>query len=412
MTKILSYATLEIVLLNIIKIKILMKSKSHEIASNISQEPNFEKSPEPADRFRVNADDYPIFQQQTELSPNWGDNTTHRWNIDKTLGEYIKSTANLISTLDGTSAEYERHPDLPIPDHVIYLDKSARPVSWLINTFWQDFSDQKRPEHSYLNIDRIPWFRRSGIDVDPNGYHQNPNGTLTLAKPSDFHIENIDPSNFARIRALYFENGLPNDSIEPENISQIMHTPSKLDGKNILIVDEVRRSGSTAYIAESLIKAAFPNVASVRSDYFWNSGSKSNQSGNESQILSVPVWYDSTVISGRGIGDVMPEYYNARHEQWQNDKTRAQKFGSIVLSAMIDLGQEDGQRSRKLMHEIQQMRQDFVNGHILMPKPTNYDPDRYADFIEAQDIRLAPESDPSPDTLINILKAINARPAT
>lgn len=361
----------------------------------------------PADRFRVDPTKYPIFEQQYELDSRWGNNSKHYWNIDKTLSYFVTNTANLIATLDGSSTEYENHPDRVRPDHVIYLDKSARPVSWLVNTFWPEFSSSERPTSSYLNIDRQPWFRRSGVEIDPNGYSRNADGSSHRNSFSDFHPENIPPEDFARIRALYLKDG-----IKSEDPTAIMQTPSSLDGKNILIIDEVKRSGATLDIAKWLIENAFPEAASVRGAYFWESGTKASPNGLERQMLSVPVWYDSSTSIGRGAGDVDQDFYDSRHERFGTDRTRAQKYGALVLSAIPNLDHEKDQRSRELMREIRAMRQDYHDGHIIMRFPKNYDADYMADLIEAQGIRLAPESDPSPDTYANILKSIDSRPPT
>ncbi len=369
--------------------------------------PNHHESDSPAERFRVNPADYPIFSRQFELSERWGDNSKNYWNIDKTLSHYVTNTANLIATLDGSSIEYDRREAPPKPNHVIYLDKSARPVSWLVNTFWDDFSSEERPSHSYLNIDRLPWFRRSGLNVDSDGYMQSPDGSRRAAAPSDFHVENLDPSDFARLRSLYIEGG-----IDDEDVDRIMSTPSTLDGKNVLIVDEVARSGSTAKIATDLIKAAFPAVGDVHSAYFWRSGNKSSGQGDgKYQMLSIPVWYDSSTTAGRGIDDIDEKYYENRHAYWQNNKTRAQNFGSLILSAPANLIEEPGQKSRELMREIKHMREDFDAGRILLRYPRNYDPDLFEEYVEAQGLHLAPDDDPSPDSLNNVTRAIDSRPA-
>lgn len=380
---------------------------SEKLSSSQNIEPlkPLESAVQPADRFHVDPQDYPLFCQQYELDNRWGNNTPKYQNIDKTLSRYVTQAANLISTLDGTSTEYSENPKLAVPDHVIYLDKSARPVSWLVNTFWPTLSQAERPSSSYLNIDRQPWFRRSGVQLDLNGYSVKPDGTYHRNSFSDFRPQNISPEDFARIRALYLPQG-----IKDEDPDTIMQSPSSLDGKNILIVDEVKRSGATLDIATWLIKHAFPEAASVRGAYFWESGSKSSPDATEQQILSVPVWYDSSTSIGRGAGDIDPDFYHARHEQFNTDRTRAQKYGSIVLSAIANLDTEAGHRSRNLMQEITKMHQDFKDGRILMRFPKNYDADRMADIIEAQGMRLAPASDPSPDTYINVLRAIDSRP--
>lgn len=358
----------------------------------------------PAEKFRVNPAEYPIFRQQYELDAHWGNNSHHDWNIDKTLSTFVADTANLIATIDGTSVEYEGNAKIPKPDHVIYLDKSARPVSWLVNVFWDKFSENERPAHSYLNIDRQPWLRMSGVALDANGYTTNPDGSQHRSSIHDFKIENLPEDVFARIRSLYIEGG-----IENEDPDKIMKTPTSLGDKNILIVDEVMRSGATLEIAKMLIERAFPEAASVRGAYFWQSGAKISPDGGESQMLSVPVWYDSSTEDGRGAGDVDPDHYQARHEKYQTPRTRAQKYGALVLSVMKDLDQERGNLSRELMHEIKQMRRDFDDGKILMRYPDNMDPDKMEEYVESVGLKLAPASDKSPNTFINVLKEIDAR---
>ena len=361
----------------------------------------------PADRFRVDPAEYPIFRQQTELDEHWGNNQAHRLNIDQTLNTYITDTAELIATLDGTSTEYtENHEAVP-PDFVIYLDKSARPVSWLVNAMWDTFSDEKRPEHSYLSIDRLTWFRESGVPVDQNGYFINASGKYRRAKARDFDISKVPEDTFAKIRSLFLPNG-----IENEDPDTIMSTPSILDGKNILIIDEVGNSGATLDIAKQLVSAAFPEANSVRGDYFWKPGYKVNpKNAEESQMLSAPVWYDNNISTGRGIGELSPAFFKQRYEKYPNAKTRAQNYGSMVLASYVDLATEKDQSSRELMREIIKMRDDLGAGRILISPPDNYANDRVDALMEAQGIRLAPSSDPSPDTYINIKNAINARPA-
>lgn len=358
----------------------------------------------PAERFRVDPTKYPLFSTQFEHDARETSNASHHWNIDKTLSTYLTNTAKLIATIDGSSTEYEDNPALNPPNHIIYLDKSARPVSWLVNIFWSDLSEAKRPTHSYLNIDRIPWFHRSGAPVIPGGYIQNPDGSKRVATPQDFHIENISPTDIARIRALYLPGG-----IISEDPDAIMHTPSSLDGKNLLIIDEVARSGSTLTIAKQLLHAAFPELGSVQGAYFWESGSKIV--GDEHQMLSVPVWYNAQNAYGRGIGDVDTHAFAERYAAAPNAKTRAQKFGSIVLSSFTNLNTEPGQLSRELAQEIKQMHADFESGHILFRPPRNYDDDRQDAVVEAQGLQLLPPTNPSPDSYINVVKAINQRPA-
>lgn len=359
----------------------------------------------PSERFRVDPANYPIFSRQAELDERWGNDKYYTWNIDKTLSHFVTKTANLIATIDGTSTEYDDNPERTPPDHVIYLDKSARPVSWLVNTFWSDFSDRERPSHSYLNVDRLNWFRAAGTPVDYNGYLTDNSGLHRRATPSDFDIDRLPPDTFARIRSLFLPDG-----IDTEDPNAIMNTPSTLDGKNLLIVDEVSNSGSTVAIAKKLLEKAIPEAASINTASFWPTSFKFSPDGQDSQMLTSPVWYNKNNSHGRGIGDIDPKYYSELYEKYPNPKTLAKKYGSIATSRPIDLATEPHQMSRELMHEIQLMHQDFQDGHILLRPPSNYDDDRQEVVVEAQGLRLLPSSDPTPDSLSTVMHDIDARP--
>ena len=126
--------------------------------------------------------EYPVLAEQTHKVLRDGSIVSERININENLMHYLKDTALLISRIDGRLTG-----GIPY-DHIIYLDKSARPVSWLVNMFWNDFAAKdsngfpvKRPKHSYINIDRSPWFRNVGIDVSDDG-RQKGNGELATYK--------------------------------------------------------------------------------------------------------------------------------------------------------------------------------------------------------------------------------------
>jgi len=71
--------------------------------------------------------------------------------------------------------------------------------------------------------------------------------------------------HLAAIRSLFIEGG-----IENEDPDEIMRTPTILDGKRLLIVDEVSRTGATLSIAEFLFRAAIPEASHVEGTYFWH----------------------------------------------------------------------------------------------------------------------------------------------
>ncbi len=341
---------------------------------------------DPAKRFHVNPDDFPIFSKQAEKGPNWGD-PDETLPLDVTMGRFVKATADCIAVLTGEDKSMDRRTEIiPAADHVIYLDKSARPVSWLNNTFWDAFTNKQQPSHSYLAIDRMEWFERTNTPVTINGYIEDASGESShVARFDDFLKENVTDEDIARIRALYIPGG-----IEDEDIEKIMNTPTNLEGKNITIIDEVRRSGSTLEIAKYLVSRAIPEAASVNGYSYWNAGSQTSTDG-EKQMRGVPVWYDSTSHLGRGIGDVNESFFAKRYEKYPNPKTRAQKFGSIVLGEYMDLANEPGNKSRQLAKEIQIMRKEWDDGHIMMPAPKHYDEEKWIDHLESQGVVFMPQ---------------------
>lgn len=377
------------------------------------QEPRFPEDPnqyteqelqaDPAKRYHVNPKDFPIFARQAEMGPNWGDRA-ETIPLDETMGRFVKSTADCIAVITGED-EGIRSAKIPAADHVIYLDKSARPVSWLNNVFWDSFTDKPRPKHSYLAIDRMEWFTRTGTPVDAMGYIKDADGESShLAKFEDFLKENVTDEDIARIRALYIPGG-----IEDEDVEKIMNTPTGLDGKNITIIDEVGRSGSTLNIAKYLVSRAIPEAASVNGYTYWDAGVQISSSG-EQQMRSVPVWYNPDSRAGRGIGDVNEKFFAERYEWCPTPKTRAQKFGAIVLGEYINLANEPDQRSRELAKEIKTMRKEWDAGHIIMPAPSHYDTDKWLERLEEQGVVFMREQPGMPkNAYVEIQKDIKKR---
>ncbi len=362
--------------------KLSEELKSQKESERPPKEPEFPDDPDqyteeelkadPSKRFHVNPDDFPFFSQQAEKGPRWGDRS-ETLPLDLTMGRFVQSTADTIAVIAGED-DYE---DIPAADHIVYLDKSARPVCWLVNTFWDDFTKKPRPKHSFLAIDRREWFARTNTPIEANEYIRDEDGSARLATFHDFRTENVTDEDIARIRALFIPGG-----IETEDPAEIMQTPTGLEGKNITIVDEVSRSGSTLAIAKYLISRAIPEAASINGHTFWDAGIQVSPYGNEKQMRGVPVWYDPKTHYGRGIGDVNESFFAERHERYNTPKTRAQKFGAIALGQFIDLSEEPGNRSRELAREIRTMHKEWEEKHILMQIPMHYNRKKWETLIE------------------------------
>ncbi len=371
-------------------------------------------------RFTHSPEEYPFLARQTHRIMQNGKTVNERININENIMHYVQDTALLISRIDGSLDAESRSP---VPyDHVVYLDKSARPVSWLVNLFWNDFawvrkdgSAAERPGHSYINIDRSPWFRNVGIEVTDDG-RQKENGEL--ATYSDFinNIHRLDRIHPARIRALYIPGG-----IKDEDAEAVMAAPTVLSGKRVLIVDEVSRTGSTIKIAAKLFQLAFPDAARIDGTYFWNALEPPIRVGNESMLTSLPVWYDPNTLTGRGIGGVDTDYYRDRYAYYlalagripslDIPKLRTQAFSRTVFSAPLlnpdgsRLGLEKEKITRELARDLVRLHRDYRNGAVFFTPPLDWPEDRFEAAVKKQGLLLM-----DPDTRPGEDKAIRANP--
>ena len=373
-------------------------------------------------------DEYPVLKDQTHKVNKNGTIVNERININENIINYVQDTALLISVIDG-SVESEAPYD-----HVVYLDKSARPVSWLVNMFWNDFAitdadghTTYRPHHSYINIDRSPWFRNVGIDVTDDG-RQKADGELATYWDFINNLGNLDKRHLAAIRALYIDGG-----IEKEDADWVINQPTILDGKRVLIVDEVSRTGSTLKIAVKLFQLAFPE-ATIKSAYFWHPHESVLVMGNEQVLTSLPVWYDPNTMTGRGIGGLDEHYYRNVYESLQSkltehpnidiNKFRTYAFASSVYSTpildddgnVIDLKKE--KKTRELTRDLKKLHDDYKAGRLFFVPPIEWAlSSRFEEFLEKQGVLLIPENASrseaekirkSPDFYLNFIEKLKS----
>ena len=354
-------------------------------------------------KYAHKAEDFPVLKDQTHKVLKNGSIVNERININENIINYVQDTALLISIIDGSLQGKSPY------DHVVYLDKSARPVSWLVNMFWNEFASKddegnlmKRPPHSYINIDRAPWFRYAGIVVTDDG-RQTAGGELATYWDFSKNIGNLDKRHFAEIRALYIEGG-----IEKENAEWILDQPTVLDGKSVLIVDEVSRTGSTLKIAEKLFQLSFPE-AQIETSYFWHPHESVLMMGSEQVLTSLPVWYDPNTYYGRGIGGLDAHYYRNLYERYlsmseaipniQTDKFRTYAFSSTVFSAPIlkddgtVMGLEEEKRTRALTRDMRKLYDEYKAGRVFFNPPFEWaESDRFENALISQGVKLLPEN--------------------
>ncbi|GAC1370018.1 MAG: hypothetical protein NVSMB39_2440 [Candidatus Saccharimonadales bacterium] len=197
------------------------------------------------------------------------------YETDEELREfYVLKTQQLIETI----IEEKR-------DIVFFLDKSARPVSWMVRELWPlfvDDPDQKMPAMKFLNIDANDIMNRS----------------LDNARPTEEEIMKFHSSSDidTEIQQVY-EHTAGGDESRP-----VPQHPNEF--QRALVVDEVSVTGATLTFAERMIQSAFPDL-DVDSAH-WMSGNVQpvGQTGYKSMSTTqLPPWYNKNFVEGRGIGE-------------------------------------------------------------------------------------------------------------
>lgn len=244
-----------------------------ELEENINSQPN--QAPKPYE-YRVL--DRGFYNKHQKEDSNYTD-----WYIAKTGGEiapfdsseemrakYIYRTEELIEKIVQGEC-----------DVVVYLDKSARPLSWMTSELWSIFApDHEMPQRKFVNIDRdqLPW-RGMAQFTD---YPDDP----------DLHGKFDEAATREMVRKL-----TPQEAID--ELRRIFG--AQFDGKRLLIVDEIIVNGSTAVIAEEVFKIAFPKLEGVDRFYWLSPAKYRNKAQTEARPAEFPVWYSENRLVGRGV---------------------------------------------------------------------------------------------------------------
>jgi hypoxanthine phosphoribosyltransferase len=111
-------------------------------------------------------------------------------------------------------------------DYLVFLDKSARPFSWLFRDMWDKVAekDAKRPEIRFANIGRSISFAHEK--------QQN--------KERDVESEETLASDVGQLKQNF---------------------KNQFDDKSVLIVDDISATGGTRQLAEKEFRMAFPNTS-------------------------------------------------------------------------------------------------------------------------------------------------------
>jgi len=179
-------------------------------------------------------------------------------------------------------------------DTMLFLDKSARPVAWLMRSLWptlgfRDFDENgepvpvKMPDIKFINFDREQWAPVMGRSELKDGVG------ITL--------EGLHPDTIDSLTGLFATKHMDvEDYVQPTDTTMF-------DDKNVLIVDEVSASGDTLRMAEKLIERAFKNAQSVTGTHWMTPEKKLDKRSGGMRNADLPVWYNASTPYGRLVGD-------------------------------------------------------------------------------------------------------------
>lgn len=273
--------------------------------------------------------------------------------------EYVELTDELIRQMTEGVSVVDRGTGERVvrkPDYVIWLDKSARPVEWLTRELWDTLAADPEtgaipdmPQSRFVNIDREQWVNT----VDPSG-------------TGKMEIDLVDQSVVRSLRSIF---------VEPKHKEVLDDTidaaPASLDGKTVLIVDEVRSTGRTLDIARKFFERAFPTT-SVATTH-WMKGTVTvgdRRSGQAQGNADLPIWYKEDSAFGRGVGN--------RDERLSRlSPSSTQRLGAWFLSTALPKqegeSQDEGKKpqvadpaSIQLRSELHQLAKDVSEGKILI----------------------------------------------
>lgn len=298
---------------------------------------------------------------------------TKRMPIDVIEADYLRNCDTLAGIFDGSINKSEnfmegqaRYEGEPVTS-AIYLDKSARPVAYLMKKIWKSLSDQKLPDTYFRNIDKLNWRRLMSLDTDnPDA----PEVDMISLENYEQHGESGEKliEHLARIRATFMEHKYL-DQVDESNLKEsVWQYPTRLDGQRVAIVDEVKSSGATLKIADLLLSAAIPEARFE--PIHWSAPGlnkwtiydrEGNPVSREFAAKTVPVWYDQFSSEGRGIGDLDPIIA-------ERSKNKLMRIGRYVISnPPLDASgnrKPMDKKSKEIRQDLDVLADRFLSGQV------------------------------------------------
>jgi hypothetical protein len=270
------------------------------------------------------------------------------------LERYVNYTDNLINAIQHFDTDEDGN-SVPA-DYVIYLDKSARPVAWMTRELWPTLTEAdaqgespKMPEMRFLNIDRMPWRINPGVEIgqDPSNFRE-PDEEDIIGLRSIFTAPGKDPSS-----------------------------PGQLDGKRILVVDEVSDSGDTLRVSTQLLERAFPDAV-IKGANWMDVHTQAGDRQQSKQVLDRPVWYEAKEESGRGVfGHTSEGAINANTKSTLTPGAHQFLSTRPIFVTQNESGEATishvDQRGLALRRDIKRMAQALKDGAIVPAPSTQHE---------------------------------------
>lgn len=297
---------------------------------------------------------------------------------EKLLEKYIHLLNPIIEKVAGSA-------DKPGFDSIVFLDKSARPLYWMLKEMWPYIAPQvagpdgqpqaiAMPDIKFANIDRLAWRKDPQQEIEEGGARQ------------------ITSEDAAGLRAIFNYGSKSNDLV----------------GKRVLIIDEQAETGDTMKVARRLFEKAFPESDFETMAWIRHPHSMGRDGTRVSTVKEIPMWYPPKDAktnlhkeTGRGVFGPVPyiagkPYYGAEDRfppesyQFLSSKPRLQKMEfseeeQLELAKLRNqlAAEEDQQKKQtirqaiehiqtytdpesiQLRREIGQMALDFASGKLF-----------------------------------------------
>lgn len=188
---------------------------------------------------------------------------------------YVARTEELIDKMVGSDA-----------DVAVFLDKSARPLAWMVAEFWPVFAPNKpMPEFKFVNIDAAQWANLPGDG----------------ARPTEEDMANVEVSNdeIVKLREIFTPKYAQSHDGEYSELAR--GNTTYLDGKKVMVIDEISTTGATLQFSNKVMHQAFPEATEIY-PVAWMHATFVKK-GQGLYPREIPVWYHHRREEGRGVGD-------------------------------------------------------------------------------------------------------------